>query len=138
MHQHIYTNMHTCAQCFLPGPAHCIQLVHEDDRGAWGFLGRRKQLPHPGSPPPHEHFYEVAPAASVKRDPASAATARASKVLPVPGGPTSKTPAGRRAPIWTYLIWCSQIQNAMVTERKHLVDVEKGGGQEDNTSTHLG
>ena len=31
--------------------------------------------------------------------PASPATARASSVLPVPGGPTSRTPLGMRAPI---------------------------------------
>ena len=33
-----------------------------------------------------------------KVTPASPATARASSVLPVPGGPTSSTPRGRRAP----------------------------------------
>ena len=34
--------------------------------------------------------------------PASPATALASSVLPVPGGPTSSTPLGMRAPIWEY------------------------------------
>ena len=33
-----------------------------------------------------------------KGTPASPATARASSVLPVPGGPTSSTPLGMRAP----------------------------------------
>ena len=33
-----------------------------------------------------------------KGTPASPATARASRVLPVPGGPTSSTPLGMRAP----------------------------------------
>jgi len=36
-----------------------------------------------------------------KGTPASPATARASSVLPVPGGPTIRTPLGMRAPTWT-------------------------------------
>ncbi len=36
--------------------------------------------------------------------PASPATALASKVFPVPGGPTSKTPFGIRAPSWIYFL----------------------------------
>ena len=32
--------------------------------------------------------------------PASPATARARRVLPVPGGPTRRTPLGMRAPSW--------------------------------------
>ncbi len=36
--------------------------------------------------------------------PASPATARASRVLPVPGGPNSSTPLGMRAPrLWNFL-----------------------------------
>ena len=38
------------------------------------------------------------PAAMMTGQPASPATARASSVLPVPGGPTSSTPLGHRAP----------------------------------------
>ena len=37
---------------------------------------------------------------------ASPATARASRVLPVPGGPMSSTPRGRRAPSRRYLSGC--------------------------------
>ena len=36
--------------------------------------------------------------------PASPATAFASNVFPVPGGPTSKTPFGIRAPTWIYFL----------------------------------
>ena len=39
-----------------------------------------------------------------KGTPASPATARASRVLPVPGGPTSSTPLGMRAPRELYLL----------------------------------
>ena len=38
--------------------------------------------------------------------PASPATARAMRVLPVPGGPTSRMPLGMRAPIWPNLSGC--------------------------------
>ena len=38
--------------------------------------------------------------------PASPATALASRVLPVPGGPTSSTPLGMRAPRSRYLPGC--------------------------------
>ena len=39
------------------------------------------------------------PAAMITGRPASPATARASRVLPVPGGPTSRIPFGHFAPI---------------------------------------
>ena len=39
---------------------------------------------------------------------ASPATARASSVLPVPGGPTSSTPFGAWAPIWWYFVGSSR------------------------------
>ena len=39
------------------------------------------------------------PVTDRKGTPASPATARAIRVLPVPGGPTSSTPFGMRAPI---------------------------------------
>src|SRR5215468_2439994 len=44
---------------------------------------------------------------------ASPATARASKVLPVPGGPTSKTPFGMRPPsFWNF---CASRRNSIIS-----------------------
>ena len=48
--------------------------------------------------------------AEVARAPASPETAFASRVLPVPGGPTSRTPLGMRAPSW--MNFCGSLRNS--------------------------
>jgi hypothetical protein len=45
--------------------------------------------------------------------PASPATARASSVLPVPGGPTSSAPVGRRPP--SLVNFCGSLRNSMIS-----------------------
>ena len=45
--------------------------------------------------------------------PASPATARASSVLPVPGGPTSRQPFGRRPP--SFVNFCGSFRNSMIS-----------------------
>ena len=45
--------------------------------------------------------------------PASPATALASSVLPVPGGPTSSAPLGRRPPSWVN--FCGSFRNSMIS-----------------------
>jgi len=51
------------------------------------------------APTPTKSSTNSEPEIERKGTPASPATALASKVLPVPGGPTSKTPLGILAPI---------------------------------------
>ena len=49
---------------------------------------------------------------------ASPATARASKVLPVPGGPTNRTPLGMRPPsFWNF---CASRRNSMISRNSSL------------------
>ena len=64
-----------------------VDLVDEDDAGAV-LLGLLEQVTHPGGADADEHLDEVGTGDRVKNGtPASPATARASSVLPVPGGP---------------------------------------------------
>ena len=51
------------------------------------------------APTPTNISMKSEPVIATNGTPASPATARASRVLPVPGGPTSSTPRGMRAPI---------------------------------------
>ena len=74
-------------------PADGIDLVDEDDRGRV-LLGLLEQVADSGGADTDEHLDEVGAGDGVERNPASPATARASRVLPVPGGPYSKTPLG--------------------------------------------
>ena len=74
-----------------------VELVDEDDAGR--HLARLlEQVAHPRGADADEHLDELGAEIEKKGTPASPATARASRVLPVPGGPTSSTPRGRRAP----------------------------------------
>jgi hypothetical protein len=54
-------------------------------------------------PTPTSDSTNSAPATEKNGTPASPATARASSVLPVPGGPNSSTPLGGAAPSALYL-----------------------------------
>ena len=51
------------------------------------------------APTPTNISMKSEPLTDMKGTPASPATARANRVLPVPGGPTSRMPFGMRAPI---------------------------------------
>ena len=75
-----------------------VDLVDEDDGPAL-LAGRLEQVADPARADADEHLHEVRAGDRQEGTPASPATARASRVLPVPGGPTSRTPLGIRAPI---------------------------------------
>jgi hypothetical protein len=87
-------------------PADGVDLVDEDDRRGVG-LGLLEQVAHPAGADADEHLDEVRAGDRVERTPASPATARASSVLPVPGGPKSSTPLGIFAPTaWNLTGFC--------------------------------
>ncbi len=60
---------------------------------AWSNRSRTR-----AAPTPTNSSTKLDPVTEKKTTPASPATARASSVLPVPGGPTMSTPRGTRAP----------------------------------------
>ena len=62
------------------------------------FLAVSKRSRTREAPTPTSISINSLPAIERNCTPASPATARANKVLPVPAGPTSKTPLGVRAP----------------------------------------
>jgi hypothetical protein len=78
-------------------PADGVDLVDEDDAGAV-LLRLLEQVAHPAGADADEHLDEVRAGDRKNGTPASPATARASRVLPVPGGPYSSTPLGILAP----------------------------------------
>ncbi len=74
-----------------------IEFVHEDD--ARGLRRRRgEEVTHPAAPTPTNISTKSDPERLKNGTSASPATARASSVFPVPGGPTSSTPLGMRPP----------------------------------------
>ena len=83
-------------------PPHGVDLVHEDDAGAF-CLACSKRSRTRVAPTPTNISTKSEPEMLKKGTPASPATARASSVLPVPGGPYSSTPLGMRAPsCWNF------------------------------------
>ncbi len=78
-------------------PADRVQLVDEQDvRGL--LLGLLEQVAHRAAPTPTNISTKSLPLIEKNGTWASPATARASSVLPVPGGPVSSTPLGMVAP----------------------------------------
>ena len=74
------------------GTAHRAEFVDEDDCRSW--RGLLEEVAHPAAADADEHFDEFLRRRSRRKGtPASPATALASRVLPVPGGPTSSTPS---------------------------------------------
>ena len=71
-------------------------------QGAFLFASLNKSLTL-DAPTPTNISTKSEPVSEKKGTCASPATALASNVLPVPGGPTSKAPLGSFAPIFTYL-----------------------------------
>ena len=89
----------TAAEAGAAVAADGVDLVDEDDRRR-RRLGLLEQVAHADGADADEHLDEVGAARSRRTArPASPATARASSVLPVPGGPKSSTPFGILAPI---------------------------------------
>ena len=78
--------------------AYGVDLVYEYNRRG-DFLGLVKEVTNTGGADADVELDEVEPDMDRNCTPASPATALASRVLPVPGGPTSSTPLGMRAPI---------------------------------------
>ena len=77
--------------------AHGVELVDEDDRRR--LLARlAEEVAHARGADADERLDELRAGEREEVGGASPATARASSVLPVPGGPTSSTPFGARAP----------------------------------------
>ena len=88
-------------------PADGVDLVDEDDRRGV-LLGLLEQVADAAGADADEHLDEVRARRSRRTArPASPATARASSVLPVPGGPNSSTPLGIFAPTaWNFSGFC--------------------------------
>jgi hypothetical protein len=63
-----------------------VDLVHEDDAGRV-LLGLLEEVAHAEAPTPTNISTKSEPEMEKNGTPASPATARASSVLPVPGGP---------------------------------------------------
>ena len=83
-------------------PTDRVDLVHEDDAGAI-LLGLLEEVAHAAGANADEHLHKVGAGDREEGTPASPATARASSVLPVPGGPTSNAPLGILAPsFWNF------------------------------------
>ena len=76
-----------------------VDLVDEDDRPAQLAGGLEQVADTRLAPTPTNISMKSEPVTDRNGTPASPATARAMSVLPVPGGPTSSTPLGMRAPI---------------------------------------
>ena len=74
-----------------------VDLVDEDDGGG-PLAGVGEQVPDPGGPTPTNSSTKLEPVRARNGTSASPATARAIRVLPVPGGPTMSTPRGPMAP----------------------------------------
>ena len=74
-----------------------VELVDEDDAGAFCRACSNRSRTR-AAPTPTNISTNSEPEIEKNGTPASPATARASSVLPVPGGPTSSTPFGMRAP----------------------------------------
>src|SRR3984957_434228 len=71
-------------------------------QGLFCLAGSNRSLPR-DAPTPTNISTKSEPEIEKKGTPASPATARASRVLPVPGGPYSSTPVGIRAPsAWNF------------------------------------
>ena len=79
-------------------PADRVDLVDEDDRRR-PLLGLAEEITHAARADADEHLDEVRSRDREERHIGFSATARASSVLPVPGGPKSSTPLGIRAPM---------------------------------------
>ena len=75
-----------------------VELVDEDDAGAVAACASRNSLRTRDAPTPAYISTKSEPLANRNGTPASPAIERASSVLPVPGGPTSRTPFGIRPP----------------------------------------
>src|SRR5699024_924179 len=76
---------------------HCVNLINKDN--TWRVLLRiLKQISYTRSTTPTNISTKSEPLIVKNGVPASPATALASNVLPVPGGPTSSTPFGMVAP----------------------------------------
>ena len=69
------------------------------------------------APTPTNISTKLEPVKAKKGTSASPATARASKVFPVPGGPTMRTPRGPVAPAPTYFSGCFKKSTTSDTSR---------------------
>ena len=79
-----------------------VDLVHEDDARTV-LLGLLEQIPHTRRTHTDEHLDEVRPRDREERHTGLAGDRPRSNVLPVPGGPYSRTPVGIRAPsAWNF------------------------------------
>src|SRR6185369_4584715 len=85
-------------------PGACVEPVHLGEHLVERLLAL-VVAPHRAraAPTPTNISTNSDPESEKKGTPASPATARASSVLPVPGGPTRSTPLGMRPPSFWYL-----------------------------------
>jgi hypothetical protein len=81
----------TASKACAPVPAHGVDFVDEDDAGRMR-LALLEEVAHAARTDAHEHLTKSEPDMEKNGRPASPATALASRVLPVPGGPTSSAP----------------------------------------------
>src|SRR5216117_660587 len=82
-----------------------IQFIDKDDTGSL-LLGLFKQISNSGAPTPTNISINSEPEMEKNGTPASPLTALASRVLPVPGGPTISTPFGILPPSCWYFRGC--------------------------------
>jgi hypothetical protein len=87
-----------CALCLPTESSSSINTIH----GAFFLAYSKRSLTRDAPTPTYISINSEAEILK-KGTPASPATAFASKVLPVPGGPLSKTPLGILAPSYVYL-----------------------------------
>ena len=84
--QRLFALVVTTAEAGTALAADGVDLVDEDDAGLFCF-GLLEQVPNPEAPTPTNISTKSEPEMVKNGTPASPATARASSVLPVPGGP---------------------------------------------------
>ena len=79
-----------------------VDFIDKDDARR-GFLALLEHVAHARGADADKHFNKIRAADRKNGTSASPAIARASKVLPVPGGPTRRTPLGMRPPsFWNF------------------------------------
>ena len=105
------------AQAGAAMTAHRVDFVDEDDAGRI-LLALLEQVADPAGAHADKHLHKVRAGDAEERHIRLAGTARASRVLPVPGGPTSSTPLGMRPPsFWNF--WASR-RNSMISRSSSL------------------
>jgi len=107
----------TAAEAGTTVATHSVDLVDKDDAGGV-LLALLEEIADAAGADADEHLDEVRAADREERHAGLTAIARASNVLPVPGGPIIKTPLGMRPP--RRVNFFGSLRNAMISSTSSL------------------